>query len=540
MSKIVSIDIGSKNIKIVEGSSEKNNLIVKKAVTVKTPTNALAEGYINDYESIKTTLRQVLTSNSIKAKSAVFNINTTSMITRTVELPIVKKHEETIQMIRFELEQFLPVVLDEYKIVFRVINTYIEDGVKKGSYLIYAVPTRLINDYRKLASDLGLKLISMDLSFNSIEKVFTVGRNISGTKLEKDKAYYVLELGHKSLIFSVMQNSKNVFTRIINLGGADIDVSIENMFEVNSENASKIKHKFSNLDITELQTEEETNVNNIITANLTGWINEIRRVMQYFTSRNKDIDIECMFIFGGSAQIKSIDKYFKDSLGIDTIIVNDISGFTFDTASKLMSEFRMSEYLDAASGLLKSKSEMNLLSDLVKTKQSRLKNIFTGTLAFGLLAMAILFYFINYSLTIHGLNNEMKYYDSIINSEAYQAKYKEVLALENKINVLKGYKGIVSTLNTTMNKSDVVQTDLLTAISSTIPIDTNISSMSISGSNISIQGTSILRESVAQLIKNLKELEYIEKVHTPSISSGGAEYLTEYSFTVNITAKEVE
>jgi Tfp pilus assembly protein PilN len=91
-----------------------------------------------------------------------------------------------------------------------------------------------------------------------------------------------------------------------------------------------------------------------------------------------------------------------------------------------------------------------------------------------------------------------------------------------------------------MNKSDVVQTDLLTAISSTIPIDTNISSMSISGSNISIQGTSILRESVAQLIKNLKELEYIEKVHTPSISSGGAEYLTEYSFTVNITAKEVE
>src|SRR5665647_894839 len=116
MAKLVSIDIGSKNIKIVEGSSDKKNLLIKKAVTVQTPINAISEGNIKEYDSIRNAVKQTLTANSIRTKNAVFSINTTSLITRTVELPVVKNGAEIIQMIRFELEQFLPVVLDEYKI----------------------------------------------------------------------------------------------------------------------------------------------------------------------------------------------------------------------------------------------------------------------------------------------------------------------------------------------------------------------------------------------------------------------------------------
>ncbi|MBV1757005.1 MAG: type IV pilus assembly protein PilM [Dethiosulfatibacter sp.] len=539
MAKLVSIDIGSKSIKIVEGISDKKNLTVKKAVKISTPIDSIQEGYIKDFESVRNVLKQTLTSNGIKTKNAVFNINTTSLITRTVELPILKKHNETIQMIRFELEQFLPVVLDEYKIVFRVVKTYTEDGIKKGSYLIYAVPTKLINDYIHLADVIGLRLISMDLSFNSLEKVFSVGRTINDEKILKDKAYYVLEMGHKSLIFNVMSNDKNLFTRIINLGGADIDVSIGNLFDTNPENATKLKHKVSNLELYQLETPEDTSVNNIISTTVGEWTNEVRRVIQYFTSRNKEMEAGKLFLYGGSSSIKNIDKYFKESLNIDTLIIEKINGFSLDLKSKGDKDLDLSEYLNSVAGLLKTKSDMNLLSDIIKTKQKRLKNVATGTLVLGLIALAMVFYFLDYSLKIYSLNNEIDYFDSIIDNPVYQAKYQEVQQLETRIGVLRDYKNIVVALNTQLGKTDVIQTDLLIALSSTVPVDTNISNMSINGNNIAIQGTSLVRESVAQLTKNLKDLEITDNVHVPSIVRSEAEGVDIYNFTVNIITKDV-
>jgi type IV pilus assembly protein PilM len=539
MAKLVSIDIGSKSIKIVEGISDKKNLTVKKAVKISTPIDSIQEGYIKDFESVRNVLKQTLTSNGIKTKNAVFNINTTSLITRTVELPILKKHNETIQMIRFELEQFLPVVLDEYKIVFRVVKTYTEDGIKKGSYLIYAVPTKLINDYRHLAEAIGLRLISMDLSFNSLEKVFSVGRTINNEKIAKDKAYYVLEMGHKSLIFNVMYNDKNLFTRIINLGGADIDISIGNLFDTNPENATKLKHKVSTLELYQLETPEDTSINNIINSTVGEWSNEVRRVIQYFTSRNKELESGKLFLYGGSSSIKNIDKYFNESLNIDTLVIEKINGFTLDLKSKGDKDLDLAEYLNSVAGLLKTKSDMNLLSDIIKGKQARLKNVAVGTLVLGLIALALVFYFLDYSLKVYSLNNEAEYLDSIINNPVYQEKYKEVQKLETRIGVLRDYKNIVVALNTQLGKTDVIQTDLLIGLSSTVPVDTNISNMSINGNNISIQGTSLVRESVAQLTKNLKDLEITDTVHVPSIIRSETEGVENYNFTVNIITKDV-
>jgi len=540
MAKTVSIDIGSKTIKIVEGTSDKKNLSVKRAVKVNTPLNAIQEGYIKDYESIRNILRQTLSSNGIKTKNAVFNINTTSLITRTVELPVLKNKDETVQMIRFELEQFLPVVLDEYKIVFRIIKQYVEDGIKKGSYLIYAVPTKLINDYRHLAENIGLKLISMDLSFNSLEKVFTVGRTINGDKIEKDKAYYVLEMGHKSLIFNVMYNNNNLFTRLINLGGSDIDVNIENIFDMNRENAIKLKHKVSGMDLYQLETPEDTSINNIITTNLTEWMNEINRVMQYFTSRNKDIEPAKLLLYGGSSRIKNAESFFEDNLGIDTTLIESIGGFSLDPKIKGDKEIDITDYLDAAAGLLKTKSDMNLLSDLIRVRQTRLRNVFSGTLVIGLLALALVFYYLEYSINMYTLNNEIAYYNSIIDNPVYQSRYREVRELERKTNVLRDYKDIVTTLTLQLSKTDAVQTGLLIDIASTIPVDTNISNLTINGNAISIQGTAVVRESVAQLQHNLKNLDFVESVYVPGISGSPGEDATNYSFTVNILTKGVE
>ncbi|HAE41729.1 MAG TPA: hypothetical protein DCG34_02275 [Clostridiales bacterium] len=540
MAKLISFDIGSKYIKIAEGVSDKSNLNVKKMIQVVTPLNAIQEGYIKDMGSICNILRQTLTTNGFKTKSAIFNINTTSLITRTVELPILKRNDETIQMIRYELEQFLPVVLDEYKVVFRIIKQYQVEGIKKGSYLIYAVPTKLIDDYKALAENIGLNLYAIDLSFNSLEKVFTVGRSINGIKIEKDKAYYILEMGHKSLIFNVMCNNINLFTRLINLGGSDIDVSIENMFETDKDVAAEIKHKVSGYEPYQMATSEDSSVNNVIQTTIGEWISEVKRITQYFSSRNKDIEVEKLFLYGGSAKIINIEKYFESSLNIETSVIKDISGFSFDYKFLEKKDIDVTNYLDSIAGLLKSKSDMNLLSDMIKHRQQRLKKVFTGTLALGITALMILFYFLNYSLTMLSLNSEIDYFDSIINNSVYQEKYRSVQILKDKTNTLNSYKDLLTSLNANLSKTDIVKTELLNSLASSMPVDTSLASLSINGPNVAIQGKSVLRESVAQLVKNLSDLESIASVHAPTISRIESEDGSSYDFTINIVLKEVQ
>jgi Tfp pilus assembly protein PilN len=221
------------------------------------------------------------------------------------------------------------------------------------------------------------------------------------------------------------------------------------------------------------------------------------------------------------------------------LVIEKINGFTLDLKSKGDKDLDLAEYLNSVAGLLKTKSDMNLLSDIIKGKQARLKNVAVGTLALGLIALALVFYFLDYSLKVYSLNNEAEYLDSIINNPVYQEKYKEVQKLETRIGVLRDYKNIVVALNTQLGKTDVIQTDLLIGLSSTVPVDTNISNMSINGNNISIQGTSSVRESVAQLTKNLKDLEITDNVHVPSIIRSETEGVENYNFTVNIITKDV-
>src|SRR6056297_1577124 len=388
MAKQLSIDVGSKKIKIIEGKKERTGLRIDKAVTETTPYEASHEGTIDNYDDIKTILEKSIESNNLKSKNVVFNISTSSLITRSLELPIVKGKDETVQMIKYELEQYMPVVLSDYKIVYRVIDTFEKDGLKKANYLVYAVPNGLIDDYIKLSKDLRLKLNAINLSFNSIENIFKPNKEISGIKIEKDKAYYVVELGHKMIVFNVMKNGKNIFSRIINQGGDDIDLGIVNLFDIDKENAVGSKHKLSNLDDSDVYTEEEKFINNIVRTNVNAWITEIRKLIQFFSSKRKDEEFDAMFLYGGSSNIKNIDAYFDASFNIETRVTEDVKYIKYNEKNINRSYFKINEYLDVAAGLYQKKEDINLLADLIEGKRNRLKKIAGSTLVIGLLVLA--------------------------------------------------------------------------------------------------------------------------------------------------------
>jgi type IV pilus assembly protein PilM len=535
MAKQLSIDIGSKNIKIIEGKKERNGLRIDRAISEITPFHSAHEGNIDNYDDIKNILDKIIRSNNIKTKNLVFNISTTSLITRSLELPILKGKEETVQMIKYELEQYMPVVLSDYKIVYRIIDTFEKEGLKKADYLVYAVPNNLISDYIRLSKDLKLRLNAINLSFNSIENIFSPNRVISDIKIKKDKSYYVIELGHKMLVFNVIKNGKNIFSRIINQGGEDIDLGIVNLFEIDKENAVSSKHKLSNLDDSDVFTEEEKFINNIVRTNVNGWISEIRKLIQFYNSKSKNEEFECMFLYGGSSNIKNIEAYFEASFNIDTRKVKGIKQIRLVEKKLNLGFFKTSDYLNAVAGLYQKKEDINLLSDLIEQKRKRLKKVAGSTLVIGLFVLSGLFYFLSTSNRIATVEDKIAQANSILENDVYKQKLEELEDLKTSIAVLQEYRDNLGILNRSIISQDFIDVDILNSIADNIPIDVEISNLMISNTNISFDASSSSRPSVAQLEKNLKDIDFISEVYIPGININLDEEVEVFNFSVNCT-----
>jgi type IV pilus assembly protein PilM len=535
MAKQLSIDIGSKNIKIIEGKKERGGLRIDRAILESTPYQSSHEGNIDNYDDIKNILDKTIKSNNIKTNNLVFNISTTSLITRSLELPILKGREETVQMIKYELEQYMPVVLSDYKIVYRIIDTFEKEGLKKADYLVYAVPNNLISDYIRLSKDLKLRLNAINLSFNSIENIFSPNRVISDIKIKKDKSYYVIELGHKMLVFNVIKNGKNIFSRIINQGGEDIDLGIVNLFEIDKENAVSSKHKLSNLDDSDVFTEEEKFINNIVRTNVNGWISEIRKLIQFYNSKSKNEEFECMFLYGGSSNIKNIEAYFEASFNIDTRKVKGIKQIRLVEKKLNLGFFKTSDYLNAVAGLYQKKEDINLLSDLIEQKRKRLKKVAGSTLVIGLFVLSGLFYFLSTSNRIATVEDKIAQANSILENDVYKQKLEELEDLKTSIAVLQEYRDNLGILNRSIISQDFIDVDILNSIADNIPIDVEISNLMISNTNISFDASSSSRPSVAQLEKNLKDIDFISEVYIPGININLDEEVEVFNFSVNCT-----
>jgi Tfp pilus assembly protein PilN len=335
------------------------------------------------------------------------------------------------------------------------------------------------------------------------------------------------------LVFNVIKNGKNIFSRIINQGGEDIDLGIVNLFEIDKENAVSSKHKLSNLDDSDVFTEEEKFINNIVRTNVNGWISEIRKLIQFYNSKSKNEEFECMFLYGGSSNIKNIEAYFEASFNIDTRKVKGIKQIRLVEKKLNLGFFKTSDYLNAVAGLYQKKEDINLLSDLIEVKRNRLKKIAGITLAAGAIVMLVSLYFVGTNYRINSLENDIENANNILENEVYQKKIQELEQLKTHISILEEYKNNIFLLNQGIMRSDFVDVELLNTIADNIPIDTEMRNLNISNDNIVFNATSRTRPSIAQLEKNLKELDFISEVHIPGIVKNNEGEVETYSYSVS-------
>ncbi|WP_026475854.1 type IV pilus assembly protein PilM [Alkaliphilus transvaalensis] len=341
---VLSLDIGSYQTKAVVGKFQNGEILLSQAFMIPTPQNVFQDGEIIDIQTLKKAISHELNRRNIKTNKVIYSLQSTTVITREVDLPSVRE-EELENMLQFEVQQFFPTALDEYVIQYKVLKN-IEEDEKKTRLLVAALPKLIVENYMELSKSLNLRPIALDIHSNSISKLFMKGLKIDQQDY-KDCTLAVVDLGYQGININIIKDGILEFSRLLPFGGKDIDMTLINTLNLNPEEADERKKSIRTNPI-----ENET-LEALILSCIEGWAEEIQRIFKYHTSRSLGNKIDQISLMGGHSNLKDIARVIEDYFNISTSVITNLSNVKFNLPTNQRDDLDIKCYLNAMGAIIR-------------------------------------------------------------------------------------------------------------------------------------------------------------------------------------------
>lgn len=327
--KILSIDIGAYEIKVVEGKETKKGIIIDNYFTIPTPKGAYDNGKIVDKHLIHYAIKEGLKENNIKHKDVYLTINSPSIITREIVIPKVEE-DEIENILKFQIEDYLPMNSEDYVSQFRIIGNIYEDNVEKLHLLLIAIPKEIIESHYKLLKDLNLNPIVLDYQSNSIAKLINYNNLINNSYAIDNITFAALDIGYDSTKVSIIKNGVVHVSRIVEIGGKYIDESILNFFEYSLEELEEKKREIEDINQIDEELTDPSSIESIIKESFQALNERIDIIFRYYMTREVENKINMILLLGGCSNIKGISNLFSNYFNIPSIKVNSLDKIAFD------------------------------------------------------------------------------------------------------------------------------------------------------------------------------------------------------------------
>ncbi len=507
---LLSIEIDDRNIKIVEAYKKGDVLTVLKCLTIKSHLNTY-DGKIDNIDYIVSIIKEELNRNFIKTKKAIFVINSNSIITRKIKLPLLKKNSEILSMLKFELEQLMSIDLNQYKIIYKVVEIIDEKNSKHAIYSVYCLPEYIINQYINLSKKLKLKLVCIDISYNCLNKISTHNLNINNKELKFEEIYAFVNIDLFWGSFCVINNGTNDFSRIS---------VIENMnsFEIAAEETAYYGSDKS------LNTPDYMSL----------WLEEISKYIRYYYSIDNTKNIKKLFIYGECSDLNGISEYLSKNLNIDVEKINIISNLQFDSIFSF-DYFPAKSYFNSILSLFNDKYDINFCKENHNNYKYGIRTYAT-IFSIALLIIGLIFYVFVYSN--FSLKNKIKYMNLYINDKNNVELNSQLEEIKNENLILESYLKEIEILENIVENSDHVSSYMFIEIYNVIPLNTKVTTMSVDGNNIQMTCVSESMEGAAIFIQDLRKIKFIDNIYVPDVEVNQNDYFN-YSYSIICRLKDV-
>ena len=393
MARFLSIEAESTQIRVgeVEISGRKGRML--QCFCVPVPQGSVEDGQIRDTKGLGELLRQQLNERGIRTKKAWFVTGSTRIASREVQIPLVKK-SRIQSIIEANATDYFPIDVTKYVMSYIILGITGEKG-KKGEeaeqkkaadqerqyrLMVYASPKAISTAYYEFAQSAGLTLSGITFTGNTVyqtvQEEYTSG------------AHILIKVELENTGISIIRDGKLSFQRNINYG---IESAVETIrsfpqfgdrLEVQDalQLLSEKKWIYPSLD-GEIGEEPDT-VKSEVTESLRYLVGNISRIMDYYISRNGDVNFENIVLCGLGGQVQGLTELLTQELGQKVELLTKIVRYSVPETNKNEGLFLYLAVMDPV------KSGLNLMEKTGR-KQKEVKETLSGAwVVFGVGALA--------------------------------------------------------------------------------------------------------------------------------------------------------
>ena len=393
MARFLSIEAESTQIRVgeVEISGRKGRML--QCFCVPVPQGSVEDGQIRDTKGLGELLRQQLNERGIRTKKAWFVTGSTRIASREVQIPLVKK-SRIQSIIEANATDYFPIDVTKYVMSYIILGITGEKG-KKGEeaeqkkaadqerqyrLMVYASPKAISTAYYEFSQSAGLTLSGITFTGNTVyqtvQEEYTSG------------AHILIKVELENTGISIIRDGKLSFQRNINYGMESAVETIRSFpqfgdrLEVQDALQLLSEKKWIYPSLDGQIGEEPDTVKSEVTESLRYLVGNISRIMDYYISRNGDVNFESIVLCGMGGQVQGLAELLTQELGQKVELLTKITRYSVPDTNKNEGLFLYIAVMDPV------KSGLNLMEKTGR-KQKEVKETLSGAwVVFGVGALA--------------------------------------------------------------------------------------------------------------------------------------------------------
>lgn len=304
---VVGLDIGSHAIKVCQLKQSSGGYSIIALGSIVLPEGAVDDGTLNDPEVVSEAITNILNNLKIKNKKIGFSISGYSVIVKKVNLAVMED-EQLEEHIMAEAEQYIPFDIEDVYLDYQDLKTSSIDKDRTDVMLV-AAKKEIVDDYLEMLGDLDLSPVIVDIDGFALENVF------EHNYLKSDNIALV-DIGASKMNINILSQGISVVARDIIVGSRQLTEQIQNVFELEYEEAEALK--LGSIPANEKREEIEE----IFSTTCTQWVLEIKKAIDLYHSNHPDQPLKKLILSGGGAKVAGLTDFLAQETELEVELFN--------------------------------------------------------------------------------------------------------------------------------------------------------------------------------------------------------------------------
>lgn len=303
--KIVGLDIGNTSIKIMEVDGD--NLLSAKLTGYaieNIPPDLVMSSDTSDIQTIEALseiVKKCWKKSGISSKEVAVCLSSSSVINKTLVVPIYENEDELKFGIEMEISKYLPstMTLDEITLDYYITDENKDDGI--CTVIVIAAKKDKIEEKVAIIESAGLIPKIIDIEQYSLQNLLIL---MKGEDFNK-KTYMLFDTSGQILRMFVYKSGLLTSTREIELGGMNLTKNLMESLDISQQESENFKIRRDGDEVFEL----------IESKFIENYTNEIIRLIDMYNSATIYPEIDEIILFGGVANTPGIVEALTEGLG---------------------------------------------------------------------------------------------------------------------------------------------------------------------------------------------------------------------------------